>query len=180
MKVLSVIISALEFIEEYNLLEYLYSEGVNNTKYDRDKRLLLEAYNATLLTVTEYYPLSYTEKFIPVNGKVEFSAFTYNPYKIRKVLSKGSYKILPTKIECENEVAVTYCYLPVASSLNDDLVYENTPVSATVMVFGVLAEFLLYKNRFEESATFADKFINALSAVRKSKGLAKLKAREWF
>ena len=180
MKVLDVINSALKIIGEYDFLEYLQSEGEESLKFKRDKELLLEAYNAAMLTVTEYYPLSLTETLTAVDGKIEFSALKFNPYKIRKVGSNKAYKILPTRIDCEGEVTMTYSYLPKAETIDEEFHYASTPVTALAVSYGVLSEYLLYKNRFEEAVTYGDKFINAISAVNKYKKQGKLKSREWF
>lgn len=182
MTVLDVITKAIKLLGDTSLLAYLNGDNTNAKTYSSDKELLLTAYNQTVRSVSLYYPLSYEETLTPVNGAVKYQIFKYNPYKIKSVtrLDGGLLlEILPTEIKTDGEIKVNYYYYATANDYADEYCYLGV-LSDVDVSYGVLAEYLIYKGRFEESALYFDKFANALSASSRSNKPSKMKAREWF
>ena len=183
MKIINLITKAVRILGENELLSYLENNDTENAEFDKDRELLLVSYNQTLETVINYCPLIKTETFLSVEGKVKYSNFDSVPYKIISVKPENSlktYEILPMEIKVDGKVEVTYSYIPIASSLNDEFAYENSNISINAFSFGILAEYLIFKGRYEEAQTFYDKFLNALKNLKFSNKIKKIKPREWF
>lgn len=179
MTVLDIIKTAVKLLGDTTLLAFLNGE-TEQPAYEEDKELLLISYNQTARSVATYFPLVYTESFSPVNGVVKYEVFTFNPYKIKKVISNDcNYEILPTEIKTNRDIKVEYCYFPKAEDYGDGYPF-NFVVSDVEFSYGVLAEYLLYKGRYEESATYFDKFINALSSYNRANKKSRIPSREWF
>ena len=180
MTVLDVVCFSIKMIGDDNLYKYLVGEGEENQSYKSDKDLILIAYNQAIQTASCYYPLEYTETLSAVDGRIKYSSFTHNPYKIIEIKGDKRAKINPTEILTNGKLTVTYYYVPSANDLSEDFIFLSTPISAVTIAFGVLSEFLIYKGRFEEASMYVDKFINALKNFKIASSNMRIKAREWF
>ena len=183
MKVLDVILTAVKILGDDNLYQYLSDENSQVVGYENDSDLLLVAYNQALTSLSAYFPFSYSETFSPENGAIKYEKFTYNPYKILSVTPKNSYskfKILPTEILCDSDILVEYNYFIESQSCEDEFPYSNSVVNGLTISYGILAEYLLYKGRYDESLTYNDKFISAIKSLASYKKKSKIKSREWF
>ncbi|MBQ3234801.1 MAG: hypothetical protein IJA97_01410 [Clostridia bacterium] len=182
MTVLEIITKALKILGDENLLSYVLGQNDQLLAYREDKELLLLAYNQTSRSVGAYFPLSKVESFSVVDGAVSYEKFSFNPYKIVSVKgTKGAvdYEIFPTEIRASNDITVEYNYFPEAEDYSDAYAFAGV-VPCVDFCYGILAEYLLFKGRYSESATYFDKFINALSVYSRSKKRSHLPAREWF
>ena len=183
MTVSDVVCSAIKILGNLDLYEYLSSDSSGQEVYDNDKELLLIAYNQAIEVAVNYCPLVYTESFSPEKGVVKYQNFKYNPYKILKVTPDNCsevVEILPTEIKTNCKITVEYVYVPTASNLKSDFVYEFSPLSSVDVAYGVLSEYLIYVGRFEEASTYLDKFITALKNLSGFKKVGKLSQRLWF
>ena len=184
MKALNVISTALLMLNEYDLHKYIADGGFTQDKFEKDKELLIKSLNEALYSITEYYPLVECERHEPQNGKIEYKNFSKNVHKIVAVYSddglKVSAEICPVYIKTQIPLNVTYKYFVTVSNLNDELPYENTPITENTLAFGLISEFLVYKGRFNEALAYSDKFVEGLIKARSFLNRKKLRAREWF
>ena len=184
MKALNVINTALIMLNEYDLYKYINEGFGEQVKFDQDKKLLIKSLNEATYSISDYYPFTKTETHVPENGRVEFKKFSSVPLKILSVVSpSGSQvtaEIYPTQIKTSEPISITYKYLVKVESLEDELPYDDTPVTENVVAFGLISEYLVYKGRFNEALTYSDKFINGLLKARSFLSRKKLRAREWF
>ena len=72
-----------------------------------------------------------------------------------------------------------FSYIQSQYGINEEYPFEGV-VSVDNVVFGVLAEYLLFKGRYEESSTYFDAFLNSLKKLSLSSAKGKIKSREWF
>lgn len=182
MTVSKVINKAALILGDDGLIKYLNGDESLSESYKSDKDMLLSAYNQALRSVATYFPLLAKEEFKSESGVVKYERFAFNPYKIKSVkVSCGSnyYKILPTEIKTDGDITVEYYYFPYATNLNEDFAF-NGVVSEMDVAYGVLAEYLLYKGRYSESASYLDKFIQALKNYSRSNKNSFIKSREWY
>ena len=179
MTVLDVLKKAILILQDDELYKGITE---NDEKFESEKELLLTAYNQAVTSVSTYFPCSFTENFQPINGVVSYERFTYNPYKIKSYKAENnslSVKILPTEIRCEGDIEVTYYYFATANNVNENYPFEGV-VSVDNVVYGVLAEYLLFKGRYEESSTYFDLFLKALKNLSYRAKKPKIQAREWY
>ncbi len=182
MTVSKVINQAVSILGDDGLLKYLNGDLSLHETYKSDKDMLTSAYNQAMRSVATYFPLLAKENFVSENGKVKYERFAFNPYKIKSVKVNsvnGDYKILPTEIIVDGEITVEYYYFPYAESFEDRYVYDGV-IPVVEISYGVLAEYLLYKGRYSESATYLDKFITALKNYSRANKSSVIRAREWF
>lgn len=182
MTVSEIIKKSVEILADDGLLKYLNGDLSLEDTYSSDKSMLLSAYNQAVRSIAVYFPITAKESFVSENGLVKYERFAFNPYKIKSVKvngGQGSYKIMPTEIQVNGNITVEYYYFPKASNINEKFVYEGV-ISDTEICYGVLAEYLLYKGRYQESATFFDRFIESLKNYNKANKNTLIKAREWF
>lgn len=183
MKVLDVILTAVKILGDDNIHNHLSDEYSTHSEYENDKKLLLIAYNQAIISASAYFPFSFKESFLPVNDRVKYENFTYNPYKILSVTPKNAcsdFKILPTEISTKCEIEVEYNYFVDSQDYEDEFIYTNGVISPLTIIYGVLSEYLLYKGRYDESITYNDKFISDLKNVANFQKKSKIKARKWF
>lgn len=183
MKVLDVILTAVKILGDENLYTYMSDESSSMVGYENDSDLLLIAYNQAIISACAYFPFSHKESFSPIDGKVKYENFTFNPYKILSVIPKNacfSFKILPTEILTLGDIEVEYNYFAQSQDFNDEFVYQNGVVTPLAISYGLLSEYLLYKGRYDESLAYNDKFINSLKNLASYKKKSKIKSREWF
>ncbi len=183
MTVLDVVCLAVKMLGDLDLCAYLLGKAGEQEIYSSDKELLLIAYNQAIETAVNYCPLMHTQTLSPVSGTVKYQKFTYNPYKILKITttdSLQSVEILPTEIKTNAKITVEYVYVPTATDLTDNFVYEFSPLSKIDVAYGVLCEYLIYKGRFEEASAYLDKFITALKNLSGIKRVGNVKSRTWY
>lgn len=183
MTVLDVILTALKILGDESLYAHISNENSTATGYENDVELLIIAYNQAITSVGVYFPFSHVENLTSENGKIKYEKFTYNPYKILSVTPKicgSEYKILPTEIVTDSDITVEYNYYLSNQTYEDKFPYENTVVTDVCVAYGLLAEYLLYKGRYDESATYLDKFVSLLKTFANYKKKSKIKARKWY
>ena len=186
MKVKDILILCCDLLEEENVKAYLN----NQTAFDeesavKDLELLLKCYNLITDEISrEYYRLTYTETFTPINGVINFIDFTFNPVIINSVTTidgkEVNYKINPVKIYVDKTVKIEYSYACPERLLDEESDFSFTKISKRVLAYGTVVEYMLIKGMFEQAVMWRDAYKSALLScisVRKSK---KLKSREWF
>ncbi|MBE5743483.1 MAG: hypothetical protein E7358_02065 [Clostridiales bacterium] len=183
MKVLDVILTAVKILGDENLYSYLIDENSSLSGYQNDSELLLIAYNQAIISLSMYFPLSFSETLLPTSGTVKYEKFTFNPYKILSVTPKNAcskFKVLPTEILTDSEITVEYNYFVESQDYEDKFPYENGVVNSTTISYGIISEYLLYKGRYDESVAYNDKFVTSLKNLANYKKKKKIKSREWF
>jgi len=133
----------------------------------------------------EFLPLTASERFTVVNGKIAFSSFKKHPIKIISVCDlrgkKCAYKLINDYLSVANgDVVVNYEYRPYLQNESDSALFADTVIGEYVLTHGINAEFCFARGRYGESQKWRDKFISGVTGRINKKSNLKISARSWF
>jgi hypothetical protein len=187
MTVKEILILCADISDRKDLATYLI-EGSSDISPDTsfDAETLLKCYNITISEIaTEYYRLKTIEKFTTIDGVFEYKNLQKNAFSVISVLdenhNKVDAKIYQTKLLTKIKTGyIEYEYIPKNQEIQDEFIFEKTPINSRIVALGVASEYLFVKGCFAESENYNRKFLNAvLSAISKS-GKIIIPARKWF
>lgn len=133
----------------------------------------------------EYYPLTYKEDLKSQDGKYYYKDLKKTILEIKSVYRSDialKYRVYPEYFTCGDlSCTVEYVYLiKEAKSLDDDCVFDATPITGRVIAEGVVAEALMNDGMFEEAITWRDRYEKSLKTCLLRKRVKRLKARGWY
>lgn len=165
----------------------LYNAITNGAQNDDERNKINKLNDCLALVlseiVNEYFYVYKSEK-ITVNGG--FFAFNDLQDRIVEVIkvtrfgTKANYSLRTDGLEIsDGEYEITYAYEPVFNASDTDypLYGKLTP---RVVALGVVAEYLLLCDRFNEATAFNNRFKDALVGVEKKRIGLKIKRRRWL
>ncbi len=155
-----------------------------------DAELLKEVEKLTLLTnlvVTElseaYIPVTTLESVVPHGGRVNFSSLNFRPIKIIGVFDSMGREldctITAEYIEGNGIDMVKYQYIPPVHEFEDDIDYDETQVSTTLLALGLSAEYCLTIGRFDEAVMWRKRFVEGVKEKIHPKN-RKIKGRNFY
>lgn len=167
-----IIRSACTFLDDKEVADYLGGNAVGNA--DILKRVNTYA-NLCNLTITElaagYIPMTTAENVSLSEGKANFSDLTFGVTRIIGVKTIDgddiSFKLFPTYIKTDKNLAscvIEYEYAPPNYGLTDTVGFKKT-VSATLMAYGLCAEFCVKEGRFEEAVMWRKRYIDGVERI---------------
>lgn len=187
MTVKDILILSSEIIDRKDLSDY-FKNGSSETSIDvtDDAQTMLNCYNLVVSQIiSEYYRLKTIEKFTTIDGVFEYKNLQKNAFSVISVLdenhNKVDAKIYQTKLLTKIKTGyIEYEYIPKNQDIQDEFIFEKTPINSRIVALGVASEYLFVKGCFAESENYNRKFLNAvLSAISKS-GKIIIPARKWF
>lgn len=133
---------------------------------DEPKRMrytLLFCFNAVMDELARgYFPIRFEEEMFSSTKRFAFTSFKKAPIKIVGVSSGGrsvKWRILPEYLSCDRtEITVEYEYVPAKCGEEDEFVYPDYAVSATLVEYGMAAEYLLICGDVQGSAAWESKY----------------------
>lgn len=149
-----------------------------------DGKALLECYNIIENEIAlDYYPLKKEETLSCTNGKLVFSRLTVQPAEILSVKDKYGNRIpfrcFPDYLEADCESAtVLYSYAPSAKGISDNCEYGGK-ISARLMAFGVVSEYLIRRGEYERGKLWAVKYRDCLQAAGILRHPLSVRSRRW-
>ena len=186
MTVKEILILCSSLLDNSDIENYLNSLECNDeTTAKNDCDLLLRCYNLITDEISrEYYLLTTTENFTPIDGVISYEQFTFNPVLIKKVKkidgSEVNHKIHPVKIFANESVKVEYAYACPERTIDEVSDYSFTKISKRILAYGTACEYCLIKGMFEEGVNFRNKYQSALRGALQVKKSLKLKQRTWY
>jgi hypothetical protein len=82
---------------------------------------------------------------------------------------------------CEDAVRVQYYYIPTARGIDDDCDYgPGNKLTALVLAYGVVSEYLALKNSFTLAEVWMDKFEKGMAGCLSPKGKMVMPRRPWW
>ena len=148
----------------------------NDAKMDIIK--LISYLNFVLTSIFEnYLKLEFCEKVTSdIQGEIDYEILTYRPIEILKVeyttLTPAEYIVKANFIltkHARKEYFVTYRYTPLhVHDLNEHIIFSND-LNDKILCYGIVAEFLAGKGKFEESEYFSNKFMYEIFRLKTHK-----------
>lgn len=160
--------------------------GTLNEETTRMKYTMLFCYNAVIDELARgYFPLKTREEMESDAGEYSLEDFSLTPIKIVRVTvdeKPVEWRILPGYLECEEKkITVEYEYAPAQSSFGNDFAYPDGLVSATLVQYGMAAEYMLICGDIQGSAAWESKYraeIDRLLALQPVRG--RIPPRRWL
>lgn len=179
----NILIDCAELLSRDDILDTLKTinslEDITNKQIKYDINRLIYFYNSTLyLACEDYLDLTYSEILkSDANNKIHYYKFEFDPVRILDIRNETGRivkaNITPTYLlvsSANTAYQITYKYLP--NKVCD--IYEKTQLpknlSAKVLVYGIISEFLASKNQFSQSEFWQNKFLNGLFKIKNFKG----------
>lgn len=152
----------------------------------RVRYILLLSINAVLDELARgYFPLGYTQQFDADGGKISFDRFDRTPVKIVCVRSGGrkvKWRIAPDGLLCDGaSVTVHYEYVPDRLKESDEFVYPDRTVGASLVEYGMAAEYFLICGDAASAAAWESKYrgeIDRLMSLQTVRGT--VPPRRWI
>lgn len=148
---------------------------------------LLRCYNLVENEIAlDYFPLRAEEIFEIKGSVLPYSGFAHAPVCILSVIDENGCPVefeerparLLVKAEKGRKLKIRYNYAPAEKLFSDECeVPEN--ISARLLSFGVVTEFLLTNGQFGEAATWEKKYREALRAASTHKRPILVRSRRW-
>ncbi len=146
---------------------------------------LLDCYNVVENEIaTDYFPLKSLQTFDVKDGKLLYSDFSPSP--VVDVISvrdrcgnKLRFRCFTDHCETENgEVTVLFTYAPAKKQIGEDSDYGGK-VSARLMAFGTVSEYLLRTGRYEAAKLWAIRYRDCLRAAGILRRSLSVRSRRW-
>ncbi len=157
------------YLNKENVVRYI-DDGVDNDALSAVNTLTVCANIIINEIATSFVPMTTREQVEIKNGRVYFSDLSQTPLEIIGVYDNSGDK-LSFKSDGESiKIAATatcieYKYLPPNYGLTDKIGFKDTDVSLRLMAYGTVAEYSLIERAFEESVTWRNRYVDALSAI---------------
>lgn len=159
--------------------------NLNITEDSWDELLLFYLKNVLNEVATEFIPVYSEQKCNAVNGEIELTSLEKVPIKITSVKNKDEnlrffespFKLL-LKPRFDGEVTVTYSFLPLVSSPEDELPYGEALVRA--LSFGLCAEYCLVSGLDADAQLWDVRYKDAVKEAAFARGNHMIKPRAWY
>ena len=147
---------------------------------------LLRCYNYVENEIAlEYFPLRCEETLEEGDGKLLYTHFSRAPVFVHKADdaagNKVDFKMFPAYLSLPagiGKVTVTYSYAPEKKGENDESAFGER-ISARLMSYGVVSEFLLTAARYSEADMWQQRYREALRAAGILRRRLAVRARRW-
>lgn len=133
----------------------------------------------------DHLPLKAEERMTPSEGYLAFTDFSYPPVDVIEVCDPSGrnteFEVFPARLrlkEPTGSVVVKYTYAPEEPTIDGETAFSDK-VSARLLAFGVVREYLLSAGRYAEAAVWDTKYIEALRAAGLSRRKLCVRARRW-
>lgn len=179
MKIREVVQAALLYLgEEAGQVDEI---GLRDGKID----LMLKCVNLTRKEIAaEYAPLIETQTVTLENGNFGYDALQQRVLEILSVKNAAGtevgfrQRVAACHTETTGEATITYRYLPCDGELDDDCALPIA-VTAQIAALGACAEYCMIEGRYEQAATFSQRYQSALRAALRANRAMKLPSRRW-
>ena len=178
--------AACTYLDDLAALNYL--NGSDNSPSSATLSRINSLVALAGLVVSElastYIPMKYKEETAVENGRITFSDLTYNVTRIVSVkdfLGKVEYEFFPTYIAVKTgapSCTVEYEYAPSNYGLTDSVGF-SAEVTATLLSYGLCAEFCVKEGRFEEAMMWRKRYSEGVERLCLPKN-SKLAGRCWL
>ena len=178
--------SVATYLNKTDLLEYLSDKSSSPST---DTLICVDVLTRlTNLVVNElsttYVPLKEKEEIICVDKKFMIENLNKKALKILKVLDKNGnelfFKINGDSVITNSDIVeVEYSYLPDNIGLDEEIGFDESEVSLSVLSFGVCAEYCLTEWRFDEAVMWRERYSDGLRKFVIPKN-ATIKGRTWL
>lgn len=138
---------------------------------------LIVCLNMTIERITsEYIPLKKCESVCSDEySKIAFSSLSARVFEVLRVEDAVSFESLVVKQNPDaicvplkyRNYKVTYKYIPTLASSIDDTIELPLAVTNRLACFGVVSDFLLSRNVFDEAKEWNDRFVAGIKMVAK-------------
>ncbi|MGN1052329.1 MAG: hypothetical protein ACI4SH_02940 [Candidatus Scatosoma sp.] len=188
MKVKDIVREAASALELTEAVKYCDGKNVSNgdtpaAGEEEAKELLKFFHRVETETAANYVPLVYEESVESVGGKIDTSSLSKRFLRAAYLLDKNGggaqFKACPGYVKtAETSGVLGYAYLPEEKTLSDDSDFSSDELEKA-FVAGVVAEYYLKKQLFEEFEVFRREYKAALSMARRLQNGRSFKARRW-
>ena len=185
MKIKDIIRSACLYLDDGETIDYLDSPSGQAAQSLLSK---INAYtNFANIVIEElaagYIPMTYKEDLSASGGKINFADLTFNATRVLNVKDACGkelpFEIYPTFLKVgASECSVEYEYAPANYGLNDTVGFKGE-VSATLLSYGLCAEFCVKEGRFEEAVMWRKRYTDGVEKAVLPKN-AKVGGRCWL
>ncbi len=130
------------------------------------------------------FPLRATERFLPEDGKIEYTRFSHAPIGIHAVTARGrevafeAGRVFLTLPAGTGEVEVTYSYAPAVKTA-EDAPEQGGKVSLRLLALGTATEFELARGHVTEANALEKRYRDAIAAAGYPRRMPVLRARRW-
>ena len=185
MKVREIVRNSALILNRTDIISYL--DGAQNTGVDTLESLNLLT-NLCALVVDElsrtYLPLTKMEKVTFESGMFDYANFEEKVVSIIAVYDLNGKKVdfVSDALQVLANVGtcvVEYEYLPKTHGLDDDIGYSEKEISATVLSYGVVAEYCITQGLFDEAVMHHKRYVDAIAELCLPKNKM-IKSRSWF
>jgi len=151
---------------------------------EREANTLLACFNRVENEVAlDYLPLFAEDEVETETGSLPFSLLSKTAVRIVNATDEWdnplSFTLFPDRIRLQpGKVKIIYTYTPENKGMDGE-VDENRKASARLFAYGVAAEYCLTTGLYEESATWDQKYKQAIEAAQRSSCCRKIKSRRW-
>lgn len=131
---------------------------------DDEVKLLVRCVGFTLDEIAaEYLPLTACEQLEASGKSIAYSAFAFQPLRIKKVSREGKTQDFVQRadcvqVACDGAFEVEYSYLPPHPSALTDGALTALPLPAKTVALGVCSQYCLITGRYEQSGVFSGMF----------------------
>ena len=117
-----------------------------------------------------YIPMVKTEKVNVSGGKVKYTELSERALEIKAVYCENG---IEEGFKCAAEFFTTsngskyveYEYLPSNYGLDDEIGYTERDVPTRVLAYGVLAEFAICENRYDEAVSHHKRYVDGVAQI---------------
>ncbi len=159
--------------------------NLNITDDSCDAKLLFCLKNVLSEVATDFIPVYHKTKLNAINGVIDISELEKLPIKLSTVRNDEMYfmycvkegKLLLTP-KYSGEVTITYSYLPVIESPDDEVPY--TEVALRWLSFGLAAEYCLVSGLDNEAVMWDKRYKDGAREAAFAFGEHRIKQRAWY
>jgi hypothetical protein len=142
--------------------------GVSVAKTSSNYSVLFRCANLVVSNIAvNYLDCVDVEKFNVEDGKIDFSQFQKNCFKIRSVKMYNNeidYDLYMNRLTVPNgEVTVEYAYIPKFTDGEQEIVSVMGKFDESILLYGIVAEYASISGLFTEHKIYSGKFDTLLS-----------------
>ena len=167
-----IIKSACVYLGDTAVADYLGGNSVGTSAVLKKVNIYANLCNIVIAELAAgYIPMVATETVALSDGKALFSGFSYNLTRVLSVKDATGgdipYEIFPTYLKTDglfNSCIVEYEYSPSNYGLTDTVGFKSS-VSATLLSYGLCAEYCVTEGRFEEAVMWRKRFTDGVERL---------------
>jgi len=201
MRVKDILKLAMEFVGEWQLLQKLERQDLQNLQnkdgsdaeaviefnaVEQDKlKKFVSCFNMVNQEIAgDYLPFLTKENVETSNGMILFSDLSKQVINIYEVKDRFGFnlefKVLSNFVETKKSAkTVVYSFLPKDLQIDDKIEYFNG-LSARVYAYGVASEFLLVSGLSSDAEIWEERFKESLFVLSRKRGEHRLPKRDWL